>query len=278
MTELDNTGTNLRIGPAGRVWPILSYRDAPAAIAFLGEAFGFEPRAVYPRDGEPGTIEHAELGWPGGGGIMLGTAGKDDTPFGRRMPGNDAVYVVCDDPDTLFQRATTGHAEIVRGLADEDYGSRGFTARDPEGNLWSFGTYAGEAVSDAGGIRQTRRNGGGAFAALLDDWNEAIVANDPDAIGRFADPDWVFVGADGVVPGAQFLESVATGRVTHDFMTSDLHSARVLGDVAVVIARVRNSGTFDGTPFQLDEWTTDVFVRRDGGWRCLLTHLTAAAR
>ena len=35
-------------------------------------------------------------------------------------------------------------AEVVRGLKDEDYGSRGFTVRDPEGNLWSFGTYAGE--------------------------------------------------------------------------------------------------------------------------------------
>jgi len=61
-------------------------------------------------------------------------------------------------------------------------------------------------------------------------------------------------------------------------MTSDLHSARVRGDVAVVIARVRNSGTFDGNPFQLDEWSTDVFVRRDGSWRCILTHLTSAAR
>jgi uncharacterized glyoxalase superfamily protein PhnB/ketosteroid isomerase-like protein len=277
MTDLDTT--TLRVDPAGRVWPILSYREAGAAMAFLGEAFGFEARAVYARGDDPGIIEHAEMGWPDGGGIMLGTAGKDDTPFGQRMPGNDAVYVICDDPDALFQRATAGHAEIVRGLADEDYGSRGFTARDPEGNLWSFGTYAGEAASDAGGTRHTHVSGNDdTFATLLDDWNEAIVANDPVAIGCFADPDWVFVGADGVVPGAQFLESVATGRVTHDFMTSDLHSARVLGDVAVVMARVRNSGTFDGNPFQLDEWSTDVFVRRDGGWRCILTHLTSAAR
>ena len=75
---------------------------------------------------------------------MLGTAGKDDSPFGQRIAGNDAVYVVCDDPDTLFERAATAGVEVVRGLADEDYGSRGFTVRDPEGNLWSFGTYAGE--------------------------------------------------------------------------------------------------------------------------------------
>jgi uncharacterized glyoxalase superfamily protein PhnB len=127
-----------------QVWPVLSYRDARAAITFLTTAFGFEERAAYARDDDPLVIEHAEMRWPGGGGIMFGTAGKDDSPFGRRAPGNDAVYVVCDDPDGLFRRATGAGAEVVRGLVDEDFGSRGFTVRDPEGNLWSFGTYGGE--------------------------------------------------------------------------------------------------------------------------------------
>ncbi|MCI0636189.1 MAG: VOC family protein, partial [Actinobacteria bacterium] len=68
----------------------------------------------------------------------------DDSPFGQRAVGNDAVYVACDDPDTLFERATAAGAEVVRGLVDEDYGSRGVTVRDPDGNLWSFGTYQGE--------------------------------------------------------------------------------------------------------------------------------------
>lgn len=126
------------------VWPILSYADARAAIAFLVEAFGFEERAVYARDDDPQVVEHAELRWPLGGGVMLGTAGKDDSAFGRRTPGNDSIYVVCDDPDALFERATAAGAEVVMGLKDEDYGSRGFTVRDSEGNLWSFGTYAGE--------------------------------------------------------------------------------------------------------------------------------------
>jgi uncharacterized glyoxalase superfamily protein PhnB len=125
------------------VWPILSFRDARAASDFLTSAFGFEERAVHARDDDPSVVEHAELRWPLGGGVMFGTAGKDDSPFGRRAPGNDSVYVVCDDPDGLFARATAAGAEVVRGLVDEDYGSRGFTVRDPEGNLWSFGTYTG---------------------------------------------------------------------------------------------------------------------------------------
>lgn len=126
------------------VWPILAYRDARAAISFLKDAFGFEETAVYGRDSDPSIIEHAEMRWPLGGGVMFGTAGKDDSAFGQRAPGSDSVYVVCTDPDALFERATKAGAEVVRGLVDEDYGSRGFTVRDPEGNLWSFGTYSGE--------------------------------------------------------------------------------------------------------------------------------------
>jgi uncharacterized glyoxalase superfamily protein PhnB len=126
------------------VWPVLSYRDARAALTFLADAFGFEETAAYARDGDPSVIEHAEMRWPLGGGVMFGSAGKDDSPFGRRTPGNDAVYVVCEDPDGLLQRAEAAGAVVVRGLVDEDFGSRGFTVRDPEGNLWSFGTYRGE--------------------------------------------------------------------------------------------------------------------------------------
>jgi uncharacterized glyoxalase superfamily protein PhnB len=129
---------------ATAVWPVLTFRDAPGATDFLEKAFGFERTAVYTRDDDPSVVEHAEMRWPLGGGVMFGTAGKDDSPFGQRTPGNDCLYVVCTDPDELFERAVGAGATVVRGLTDEDYGSRGFSVRDPEGNLWSFGTYPGE--------------------------------------------------------------------------------------------------------------------------------------
>jgi uncharacterized glyoxalase superfamily protein PhnB/ketosteroid isomerase-like protein len=251
-----------------RIWPILSYRDARAGMAFLTDAFGFEARAAYAREDDPAIVEHAEMAWPGGGGIMLGTAGKDDTPFGVRASGNDAVYLVCEDPDALFARATAAGAEVVRGLVDEDFGSRGFTVRDPEGNLWSFGTYGGEGAATPD--RET-------FTALYDEWDKALVANDAAAIGAFATPDWVFVGETGIMPGERFLAAVAAGTVSHDSMTSEVHDVRVFGDVAVVFSRVRNSGRYEGHAFTLDEWSTDTFVRRDGGWRCSITHLTSVA-
>jgi uncharacterized glyoxalase superfamily protein PhnB len=124
------------------VWPCLNYRDARAAIEFLSEAFGFVVSLVV--EGGPGRpVAHAELRWPEGGGVMLGSATDDGTPFSRLPTGAGSIYVVTDDPDGLFERAKQRGAEVVQGLKDEEYGSRGFTVSDPEGNLWSFGTYRG---------------------------------------------------------------------------------------------------------------------------------------
>lgn len=125
------------------VWPVLTFTDARASIAFLRDAFGFEEIAVYAQDEDPSAVVHGELRWPPGGGVMVTSAGGEDEPF-HRTPGAALVYLACDDPDALFARATAAGATLVRGLADEDYGSRGFSVRDPEGNIWSFGTYRGE--------------------------------------------------------------------------------------------------------------------------------------
>ena len=88
------------------VWPVLSYVDAPAAIEFLTTAFGFETAAVFTREDDDAIVDHAQLRWPLGGGVMMSSAGVDDTPFRQRHTGNDSIYVVCDEPDALFERAT----------------------------------------------------------------------------------------------------------------------------------------------------------------------------
>lgn len=127
--------------PAPQVWPTLRARDARALIRFLVDAFGFEETVVY---GDGDRVEHAQLTWPLGGGIMLGSAREaDDDPWPLR-PGSFGCYVVTDDPDGLCGRAGAAGAEITVPLHDTDYGSRDFAARDPEGNRWSFGTYRGE--------------------------------------------------------------------------------------------------------------------------------------
>lgn len=115
-----------------------------------------------------------------------------------------------------------------------------------------------------------------ALTQLVRDWDAALVANDAERIAEFATPDWTFVSQDGVYAGRDFLESVARGEVSHDTMSSELVSVREFGDVAIVVARVVNTGHYQGRRFENDEWTSDVFVRRDGRWRCELTHLTPA--
>ncbi|MGD0520383.1 MAG: VOC family protein [Terracidiphilus sp.] len=120
------------------------YRNAPAAIDWLCQVFGFERHAVY--EGENGTIAHAELTL-GGGMIMLGS-GKDDE-FGRgfKSPGElggtetRSVYLVVPDADAAHARAVAAGATIIRPLQNTPYGSREFAVKDPEGHSWSAGTY-----------------------------------------------------------------------------------------------------------------------------------------
>jgi uncharacterized glyoxalase superfamily protein PhnB len=114
--------------------PTLRYADANAAIDFLERAFGLERKAVH--ENEDGTIAHAEL-THGRGMVMLGTARDGD----RFSTGRAVIYVVVDDPDALHARAKAAGATIIQELTDQDYGSREFAAEDPEGNVWSFGTY-----------------------------------------------------------------------------------------------------------------------------------------
>ncbi len=133
--------------PAPTVWPTLRATNARALIRFLVTAFGFVEVVAWgdQPDGGGEVVMHAQLAWPLGGGIMLGSARDEEGDGGWPLtPGTFGCYIVCDEPDALFARATAAGAVVHRSLYDTDYGSREFAVRDPEGNLWSFGTYRGE--------------------------------------------------------------------------------------------------------------------------------------
>ena len=127
--------------PPAQVWPTLRAKDARALIRFLVDVVGFNETAVF---GDGDVVEHAQLNWPLGGGVMLGSARNDDGAWPLE-PGRAGMYVVTDDPDGLFERITAAGTEVLTPLHETHYGSRDFAIRDPEGNLWSFGTYRGEA-------------------------------------------------------------------------------------------------------------------------------------
>jgi uncharacterized glyoxalase superfamily protein PhnB len=123
----------------------MNYDDAPAAIEWLEQAFGFERSSVH--EGPDGKIAHAELRF-GEGMIMLGSAARNDLGMktARELGAvNQGIYVIVDNGiDAHYEKARAAGAEIVRDIEDTDYGSRNYTVRDPEGNLWSVGTYRPE--------------------------------------------------------------------------------------------------------------------------------------
>ena len=115
------------------------------------DAFGFEETVAWgdQPDGSGDIVVHAQLAWPEGGGIMLGSARETPDDPWPVQPGSTGCYVVTADPDAVHARAVAAGAEITQPLHETDYGSRDFAARDPEGNRWSFGTYRGEPRGSA---------------------------------------------------------------------------------------------------------------------------------
>jgi uncharacterized glyoxalase superfamily protein PhnB len=123
------------------IFPALHYRDADAAIGFLKTAFGFDEKAVH--RAPDNSVQHAEL-LLGDQLVMLGQYPAEGAMGGHpfdALASTISLYLLVENPDTHLKRAQESGATIVREIEDTDYGSREYSARDPEGNLWSFGTY-----------------------------------------------------------------------------------------------------------------------------------------
>ena len=125
----------------------LRYHDAPAAIDWLCRAFGFERHLVVPGE-QDGVIAHAQLRF-GNGMVMLGSAGKHGGAFDELMTtpreiggrNTQSAYVIVEDPAAHHARALAAGAEIVLPLEKKDYGGSGYSCRDLEGHVWSFGDF-----------------------------------------------------------------------------------------------------------------------------------------
>jgi uncharacterized glyoxalase superfamily protein PhnB len=125
---------------APRLYPTMRCKDAEAMIRWLVDVIGFEEHVVYRGDG---IVHHAELAF-GSSMLMLGQ--HRDNDYGKLVGDldarrTDAIYVAVDNADALYAKVKAAGATIEMDLHDTGYGSRDFACRDPEGGLWSFGTY-----------------------------------------------------------------------------------------------------------------------------------------
>ncbi|WP_432055880.1 nuclear transport factor 2 family protein [Streptomyces sp. bgisy022] len=137
-------------------------------------------------------------------------------------------------------------------------------------------------MGDIGGVPREESEGDGSvrtrLVELAKGWADAIVSNDPERIGGFMADEWVIVSESGISDRRRFLSLVESGELTHSAMRGiSRPRIRVYGDTAVLTARVTNTAHYKGRRFEADEWTTDVFVQRNGRWLCVLSHVTAAS-
>ncbi|MFC5730962.1 MULTISPECIES: VOC family protein [Nocardioides] len=132
MTE---TTTQRTSAAAVQLWQCLAFHDADRMMEWLG-AIGFVAHSTF-RD-DDGNVVHAEWLWPEGGGIMFGSE-RADSPL--HEPGKAGTYLVTGNPDRVFEAAVAAGATVQRPMVDHDYGGRGGSVLDPEGNHWSFGSY-----------------------------------------------------------------------------------------------------------------------------------------
>ncbi|MGC4972545.1 nuclear transport factor 2 family protein [Streptomyces sp. DT199] len=110
------------------------------------------------------------------------------------------------------------------------------------------------------------------LARLAKSWAEVIVSDDPARIAESMADEWVIVSASGIDP------RVASGALTHAAMVLRTDPrVRVHVDTALVTCPVTDTAHCRGERYDADEWTTDVFVRRQGRWLCVLSHITPAA-
>ena len=137
--------SNLAKNCISTVIPSMRYRDAVGMIAWLERAFGFQKQAVY-MSGE-NTVAHAQLTF-GNGMVMVGSIdNKSEIAPYMAQPdelGNRetrSAYLVVTDCGPSYVRAKAAGAKMILDLRDMDYGGQAFTCADPEGHMWSFGTY-----------------------------------------------------------------------------------------------------------------------------------------
>lgn len=110
---------------------------------------------------------------------------------------------------------------------------------------------------------------------LEKEFAQAIMSNNAKAVEPFLAADWVIIDPDGgLIDKSRFLAVIDSGALSYETMESEDFRVRVYGDTAVVTALTKTNGKFMGQGFNTQERATDVFVKWDGRWQFVISHLT----
>lgn len=123
----------------------LRYRDADRALAFL-QALGFTERLVVRDPGDPSVVVHAQVQWRDNGGVMLGSARRDDKAE-YLEPGRGVCNLVVasdEEVDATVARAVAAGGTLVAEPSHPPHGGRTAGVLDHEGNYWNIDSYEGE--------------------------------------------------------------------------------------------------------------------------------------
>jgi len=110
-------------------------------------------------------------------------------------------------------------------------------------------------------------------------FGEAMIQNDAEAIGRILSDDWIIIDPDGgVIDKSRFLDVIKSGALKHEAMDSEDIRVRTYSNTATVTAVTHTRTKYLGKEFTTHERATDVFVKKDERWQCVLTHLTTLTK
>jgi ketosteroid isomerase-like protein len=129
------------------------------------------------------------------------------------------------------------------------------------------------------GVPSTAQNRSGVMQEeilkLEKEFGQAIVKNGPDAIAHFLADDWIIIDPDGgIIDRSSFLAVIRSGALSHQVMDSEDVRVRIYGDAAAVTALTTAKGKYMGQEFTSQERATDMFVKKDGRWQCVVSQLT----
>lgn len=113
------------------------------------------------------------------------------------------------------------------------------------------------------------------FQKIEDNFNAAVISNNIEKIKECVSQDWVIVDAQGgIISQERFFYVIENGMLSHSTMTKEIFRVKIYGNTAVVTGRGKNTGQWQGKPIEVEEWITDIYVKVNEKWLCVLTHLT----